>query len=275
VHPRHAAELENVTGKTLDGGPITVFEEGAYGGEALVETVKAGDKRLISYGIDLGTRVTTRFDSEHARVREVHFQRGVLTATSAVRETQTYSIHNVDQKAKTLIIEHPARPMYKITGRQPDEKTPGAYRFAVKLAPGADEKLEVTEERPLVNTMAVANLTPDVLVTYVENKEISAAAREQLSRILAQKRKIAAADNDVQRFGTQIQEMEKDQERLRQNINSLNRVSGQQEQVQKYATLLAGQEARLASLRDSLSEARNTRATLENELNAMIEALEF
>ncbi len=32
---------------------------GAYAGEALVETLKAGDKRLISYGIDLGTRMTT------------------------------------------------------------------------------------------------------------------------------------------------------------------------------------------------------------------------
>ena len=275
VHPRHAAELENVTGKTLDGGPITVFEEGAYGGEALVETLKAGDKRLISYGIDLGTRVTTKYDSEQARVREVHFQRGVLTATSAVREVQTYSIRNVDQKPKTLLVEHPARATYRLTSPLPAEKTPNAYRFAVKLGPGAEERLAVTEERPLVQTIAVANLTPDVLVMYVENKDLSAPAREQLGRILAQKRKIAAIDRDIQRFETRIQETEKDQERLRQNINSLNRVSGQQEQVQKYAALLAGQEARLASLRDGLGEARNTKAALDNELNAMIEGLEF
>src|SRR3954466_4401227 len=45
-HPTNAAELTNSTGKTLDGGPITVYDAGAYGGEALMETVKAGDKRL-------------------------------------------------------------------------------------------------------------------------------------------------------------------------------------------------------------------------------------
>ena len=50
VHPLNAAELSNSTGETLDGGPVTVFDAGAYAGEALVETVKAGDKRLISYG---------------------------------------------------------------------------------------------------------------------------------------------------------------------------------------------------------------------------------
>ncbi len=68
-----AAEITNSTGKTLDGGPITVYDAGSYAGEALVETLKAGDKRLISYGVDLGTRVTTAFDSTRDTVREIHF----------------------------------------------------------------------------------------------------------------------------------------------------------------------------------------------------------
>src|SRR5206468_4257665 len=82
-HPTNAAELTNSTGKTLDGGPITVYDGGAYAGEALVETVKAGDKRLISYAVDLGTRISTLFDSKGDLVREIHVRRGVLTARSA------------------------------------------------------------------------------------------------------------------------------------------------------------------------------------------------
>ena len=46
-NPFNAAELTNNTGKTLDGGPITVFDAGTYAGEALVETVKNADKRFI------------------------------------------------------------------------------------------------------------------------------------------------------------------------------------------------------------------------------------
>ena len=65
-HPTNAAELTNSTGKTLDGGPITVYDGGAYGGEALMETLKAGDKRLISYAVDLGTRITEAFGSKQA-----------------------------------------------------------------------------------------------------------------------------------------------------------------------------------------------------------------
>ena len=100
-HPMNAAEITNNTGKTLDGGPITVYDANAYAGEALVETLKAGDKRLISYGVDLGTRVTTAFDSSQANVREIHFARGVLTTRNAIEETKTYTIKNVDPGRKT------------------------------------------------------------------------------------------------------------------------------------------------------------------------------
>src|SRR5262249_42051383 len=135
------------TGKTLDGGPITVYDAGAYAGEALVETVKAGDKRLITYGVDLGTRVSTLFDSSKANVREIHFRRGVLTTRSAIQETKTYTIKNVDPGRKTVIIEHPVRQGYKLLDLKPTETTANAYRFEVVVGGNATETFAVREER--------------------------------------------------------------------------------------------------------------------------------
>lgn len=275
AHPFNAAEIVNSTGKTLDGGPITVFDAGAYAGEALMETVKTGDKRLLSYAIDLGTRITTQFDSKGDIVREIHLRRGVLTARTAAVETKTYTIKNVDQKLKTLIVEHPARPEYTLLDRKPTEKTANTYRFEVKLAAGATEKFPVTEERVFDNSFAVSNLTPDVLVTYIQNKNLSEAARRQLSDIVSRKRQIAEADANVRRIETQINAIVRDQDRIRQNINSLNHVSGQQEQVQKYARQLAEQEGQLATLRDRQSELERRRAALQSELDSLIEKMEF
>lgn len=275
VHPMHSAELTNSTGKTLDGGPITVYEDNAYAGEALMETLKAGDKRLISYGVDLGTRITTQFDSKGDIVREVHLRRGVLTARTAAVETKTYTVRNVDQKAKTLIIEHPVRPQYKLTDQKPVETTANAYRFEMKLAADATEKLAVTEERVFENTIVVTKLTPDVLMSYVQNKNLSDATRAQLQEILDRKRQIAAADGEIRRADDETKTLFRDQERLRLNINSLNRVSGQEQQVQAYSRQLAAQEAQLASLRDRLSEQQKRKAALEAELDSLIEKMEF
>src|SRR5262245_35472283 len=169
-HPTNAAEINNNTGKTLDGGPITVYDAGAYGGEALMETVKAGDKRLISYAVDLGTRITEAFGSKAAITRELHLRRGVLTAKMAAEETRTYTIQNVDQKAKTLIVEHPLRPMYTLLSPKAGEKTATNYRFEIALAPGGTQELVVNEERVFDQTWSLVNLTPDFLADFVSNR---------------------------------------------------------------------------------------------------------
>lgn len=274
-NPMNAVELANDTGKTLDGGPITVFEASAYAGEALMETLKMSDRRLISYGVDLGTRITTQFDSTANLVREIHFRRGILTARQAMQEVRTYTIRNVDQKAKTLILEHPARPNYQLVNLKPAETTASAYRFEIKLSPGAVEKFPVTEERVFDSTFAIANLTPDVLNTYIQNRALSESARAQLEKVAAQKRLIAETDGSISRGEREISDLASDQSRLRQNIDSLNRVAGQQEQVQQYARQLAAQEAQLAAARDRLAGLRKKRAALESDLNSLIEKMEF
>jgi hypothetical protein len=274
-HPMSAAELTNSTGKTLDGGPITVFDAASYGGEALMTTLKAGDKRLISYAVDLGTRVTTKFDSNRSVVREIHVNRGMLTARTAMDEIRTYTIRNVDQKPKTLIIEHLQRPEYKLLNMKPAETTANAYRFEVKLGPDSTEKFPVTEERVYDTTNAVSNLQPDVLLSYVQNKALSDAGRRQLQQIIDLKRQIVDTDNQIRQLDTDVTNLFRDQERVRQNLLSLNQVSGQQDQVQKYARTLATQESQLAAMRDKQSDLKKQKSTLESNLNALIEKLEF
>ena len=274
-HPMNAAELTNSTGKTLDGGPITVFDAQSYAGEALMTTLKTGDKRLISYAVELGTRITSKFDSTGNLVREIHVNRGILTTRQAQQETRTFTIRNVDQKPKTLIIEHPQRPGYKLLNQKPSETTADAYRFEVKLGPDATQKFAVNEEQLFDNTYQVSSITPDMLLTYVRNKAISETGRRELQQILDLKRQIADTDNQIHQTDSEVTTLVNDQDRVRRNIQSLNNVNGQQEQVQKYARQLSTQENQLASLRDHASELKKQKATLESNLNGQIEKLDF
>jgi Tfp pilus assembly protein PilX len=208
-------------------------------------------------------------------VREIHFKRGVLTTRSAMQETKTYTIKNVDAKAKTLVIEHGQRPGYTLLERKPSETTPNAYRFEVKLAASGTETFPVREERVYDETTSVTNLTPDVLAAYVQNKALSEAARRQLDQILQKKREVAANDAALRQAEADLNSLSQDQTRIRSNIESLNRVSGQQDQVQQYARQLAAAETKLATLRDTQSDLRKKKAALEAELNSLMERTEF
>jgi chaperonin cofactor prefoldin len=274
-HPTNAAELTNSTGKTLDGGPITVYDGGAYGGEALMETLKAGDKRLISYAVDLGTRITEAFKNKAAVVREIHANRGMMTVKSAMEETRTYTIRNVDQKAKTLILEHPSRDGYTLLNQKPAEKTASAYRFEIALASGASQEFAVNEERVFDQSYQVTNVTPDFLGAYIQNRTLSDAGRRQLQRISEEKSQVADNDHAIEDNRNQIRDLSSDEDRIRQNINSLNNVSSQQQLVQSYAKQLDAHEQRLAALRDSQADLNKKRAALQSELNKLIDALTF
>jgi hypothetical protein len=273
--PRNAAEITNNSGKTLDGGPLTIFDGNTYAGEALMETAKAGDKRLISYAVDLGTRVTTAFDSSSSVVREIKASRGVLTARTAVRETRTFTIQNVDAKAKTLIVEHPARPGYKLLTQAPAEKTASAYRFSVALAPAGETKFAIEEERLLDQTYSITSVNADFLGQFVQNRAISPQGRAQLQTILDKKRELSGVTSDLAAAQRNIDGLFRDQQRIRENLAALNRVSGQQEQVQRYSKQLADQEAQLTALRDRQADLEKRKAALESEIASLIEKMEF
>jgi hypothetical protein len=275
LHPMNAAEIANSTGKTLDGGPITVYDANAYAGEALVETLKAGDKRLITYGVDLGSRVTTAFDSSKANVREIHFARGTLTTRNAVDETKTYTIKNVDPRRKTVIIEHKQRPGYKLLDGKPSETTADAYRFEVNVGGNATEAFAVREERVYDQTMSISSITPDVIATYLQNKSLSEAGRRELDQIAQKKRDIAANDGQLRQAQSDLNGLTQDEERQRKNIESLRNVAGQQDLVQQYARQLAAVEVKLTGLRDQQSDLQRKKTTLEGELNTLIDKAEF
>lgn len=274
-NPMNAAEITNSSGKTLDGGPITVFESGAYAGEALVETFKTGDKRLISYGIDLGTRITTKIDSSRNLVREIKALRGVMTLRTAMQETLAYTVRNIDAKAKTLIIEHPIRSQYKLLNQKPLESTASVYRFELKLAPNAEQQFAVSEERLYDQTILISNLNIDQIGVYLQNQNLTSDGRKQLEGIVAQKRQIAENERQLRELETEINELSSDQTRVKDSMSRLSAIAGQEQQTQIYARQIAEMETRIAGMRDRLAQLRRSNNTLVNQLNASMEKLAF
>jgi hypothetical protein len=274
-HPVNAAEVTNNTAKTLDGGPITVFDSGAYAGEALFETLKAGDKRLIGYAVDYGTRITSAFGSLDNIVREISAQDGVVELRYAERQTRTYTIKNVDAKPKTLIVQQNGIDEYSVLSPKPAERTATAYRFEVHVPAEGTQELKVEQERITAQSTAVTSATPDYLVAILQNKQLSEAGRRQLQAILDLKRQVAETQSGLDNTKSQIGELTDDQTRLRQNIDSLNRVKGQEDQVRQYSSQLATNEAALAKLRDQRSALTQTKASLDAQIKGAISHLEF
>src|SRR5208282_3561069 len=54
--PLRALWLANSSALTLDGGSFSILEDEAFAGEGLTDSIKPGERRLLSYAADLGVR---------------------------------------------------------------------------------------------------------------------------------------------------------------------------------------------------------------------------
>jgi flagellar biosynthesis chaperone FliJ len=189
--------------------------------------------------------------------------------------TTTYTIRNTSAKAKTLIIEHPLHSESKIIGAQPVETTEAKRRFEAALKPASTETLKVVEETLDSATVAVSDLSPDKLLLYRQGQAVSAAARKALEEIAAKKKALAGVAGEIERARAQFAAIERDQQRLRENLRALGAVPGQQEQVQRYSQQLGVFETQLAALRDRQAALESQSATLDRELKDLLEKLSF
>ena len=274
-NPLNSAELTNSTGKTLDGGPLSVYDGGVYAGEALVNTFKAGDKRLLSYASDLGTRVVEEENSAPNVLREVKATGGVVTVRQTREATKTYNISNVDRKVKTLVIEHGIRYNHKLIALKPTEQTKTHYRFEVKLTGDAAQSLVVKEEETMVESNHLGSVSDEQIGIWILSNRLSPEAKQTLGAIAVLRRQIAESNNTIRNLTAQTTEATSDQQRVRQNLSSLNSVAGQQERVQKYASDLASLDGKIVTLRDQIAAETKKRDGLNLQLSQRIEAATF
>jgi len=80
-YPLRALWMTNSSGETLDAGTFNIVDAGAFAGEGVLEHIKPGEKRLLSYAVDQGVRIKTDENSETDRVTKVKVVRGIITMT--------------------------------------------------------------------------------------------------------------------------------------------------------------------------------------------------
>src|SRR5919205_527115 len=108
--------MTNSSGLTLDAGSFNVLEQGSFAGEGLLDAIKPGERRLVSYAVDLGVRVESRNSSESQRVSRVRLAKGILTQSTELRERRVYTVRNEDASPRVMVIEHAIRPGFKLAG---------------------------------------------------------------------------------------------------------------------------------------------------------------
>jgi hypothetical protein len=266
--------VNNTSGVTLDGGSFNVLEDDAFAGEGLVDAIKPGEKRLLSYAADLGLLVDAKQKEEGQQVTRVAIRRGITTHSSEERQERIYTVRNRDTSPRTVIIEHPVREGWKLAdGIEPLESTASCRRFRLAVEPGKTASLAIKEYHPLFTRYELTNLDDDQISFFLSQKMINSEVEEALRKVLSQKNEVAGLDAEINSRKGQIKSISEDQQRVRENMKALKGSAEEKALVERYAHQLNQQEDQMESLRRQISELQHKRGQSQKTLDEMLQGV--
>ena len=273
--PMSGLLLKNTSSLTLEGGSLTVIDGDSYAGEALIERLKPGEERFISFAVDLATLISVRDKEAREPVFLVRVVNGVFQAHYYNSEKKSYLIVNQSDKPRTVFVEHPLRQDWRLTDDTPRplEKTQTAYRFRVELGPHETKELVVAERQALMDKYEVSNITPRDLELFLSRRYLDEISRAALEKIVDIKKQIAEVGAAVAAIDGEVAEIGADQVRLRENITALRQNAEAKQLIARYVAKADQQETRIEQLTSERKSKAAVGLRLQVELETAIREL--
>jgi hypothetical protein len=271
VLPRNAltgVRLTNSTGKLLLQGPITVLDQNTYAGDARIDDVPSGQQRLLSYGVDLQLVVDVTQDTRNERLVTGKIVKGVLELETKQMYARTYVAHNNGAHDKTLIIEYPRRPGFRLVDTQtPAETLPQLYRFEGTAPAGKIATLTVHEELVLSSRIALIGADIGTLVSSSSAQELPADVREALGKAARMRQALMDTERQISQHDQQLAQITSEQTRIREDMKTVSA------NTPYYARLLGklnDQESTIERLQHEREELTARRESQKRELDEYV-----
>jgi hypothetical protein len=272
-HPRHpffGVKLTNTTDLTLMEGPVTVYLDGAYGGDAQLETLEPKGERILTYALDLGIEVVQERANFTTQMISVKITNGVLQQRFEQRMESLYRLTSRDDKPRTVLVEQPYQEGWELAEPAKFERTPTFYRFPVEVQPRKTATLRVVQKRTDQEQVALLDCPEDTIRILAQNQQLSEPIRQALGNILNRRRAIRNIEGQIRQQEARIKGITDDQARIRENMRALDRNS---DLYRQYVQKLTQQEREIEQARAEIERLQQQRARAQRELSEYIAGL--
>jgi hypothetical protein len=233
-----------------------------------MERLKPKEQRLISFALDLGTHVRVRNKQDREPAKIVKVVNGVFQVHYFQTSEKIYQISNQTERPKTLYIEYPIQEGWVLSddSPKPDYTTQRYYRFRVELKGLEEKELKITVRQPLMDNYQLTSLSKLDLQLFVSRRYIDETTRAKLEKLIDLRMKIAEIDAKLNSFDDEIEQIEADQKRLRENIEALSKTAEAKTLIARYIAKAGEQETRLEEMDKERKTLTAEKLRLQSEL---------
>lgn len=270
-HPMRGVELTNSTGLQMIPGPIAVFDEFTYAGDAQIGFLTLGDKRLLAYAVDLSVAAAVQQETTNS-VRSLKIVNGLIEQSIKVVSTRSYAFNNKDSvRSRRLLVEVAKERGWELTQpKKPTEETATLYRFEMNLKPDEKATLVVTQEMTTLQRIGVVGYDMPTLISFASEGKASPAVVDAVKKVAAMQASINGTSLRITRLQQEKQAIDADQNRVRQNMNAIDHDT---DIYRRYLSKFSEQESRLETMREEESKEQKTMTIQQQELQAFVASL--
>lgn len=270
AHPYNCYEMTNSTGLSLLAGPVTVFDEGVYAGDAQLPNLQPDEKRLVSYGLDLACTVEVSNPGTASEMTLVTVSNGVAQVTHREREETDYTVKNKKDAAKTVVVEHPYDSSHKLVAPEKyEDRTDEYYRFPVEAEPKATRRLKVITEYTYTSGYSLADMDISQIGYYADGPA-SRTVKKALEKVAAMRGELVEAQRKMANLEQRKAKIAEDQTRIRADLKS---ASSSSKLHDRYLRKMEAQEDEIDRIEGKIEKLLDSEESLCAKLNAFLAEL--
>jgi len=275
-NPMSALLFKNTTGLTLESGPLTVFEDEAYLGEAMLDTLKPDEEQFVSFSVELGCVVSLDHRSHHEAVHQVSIRHGGMALSHFEMAYKTYVINNKTERDLDFVLEHRFNQGWELVETPtPVESTEHFYRFRFDLPAKTVQEFTVRERIVRSTRHLLKDTARTTLSVWFERKYVDNKTWRTLEGVVQLTEKISQIQRDIKDKEYTIKAIFKNQERVRENLQALGNTTDEQGLRELYIAKLASEEETLAQSQADIETLKAEKDKTESHLNTQLKAIEF
>jgi len=270
-YPLNGLELTNSTNLNLMQGPVTVYDDNVYAGDAKLPDMKPGEKRLIAYALDLGTEVLVRQKPTPEELVSLRIAKGVLWLRHKYVDQRDYVIKNKLERPREIILEQAySEDWTLVQPKEPYERARGVLRFRTTVPAGETVTYPLRLERLADQSLALTDLGLDHIRFYLKTKAVSPALQTAMERVVALRTELDEASRNRANLERSLAEAIQDETRIRENLNTLQKdADAYRRQLERFEKL----ETRIEQLRTHVAELRQIEEQRRKELQQYLLSL--
>jgi len=219
--PYRAVKFKNETEYSLGRGKTTIYNEGVFSGECVLDTAKPGENRMLPHCLENGVSIRASHNRGKVERRSVRISDGIGYNELVNTSVTEYRIKNKRDETFKLALEHPNQFVEEshvdFDGIEilEQEKLSNGRRVYMELSPNQEATLTVTEmfvdqqEISLRDFAYIGEWISDGL-PLLDNPQVKVCVdlQEQLDAVM----------HDIREADNRVNDLTNQADRVRQNI---------------------------------------------------------